>query len=105
MSMEKGGRKQNAVFHTPEYGTLGFPEYFRGKMILGSHSGKYRSRLSISKYMGSQAARKTLYPDLHKCKVSYQAPKRSNLVLKNGLKISICTGFKTQNLSQFPTAP
>lgn len=74
-------------------------------MIPGSHFGKYCSRLSISKYMGSQAARKTLYPDLHKCKVSHQAPKRSNLVLKNGLKIRICTSFKTQNLSQFPTAP
>ena len=65
-------------------------------------------------FQSTLAVREMLYPDLHKCKVSHQAPEKDKLDSKewtegglgwyggrNGLKIRNCTGFKTHS---FPIA-
>lgn len=59
-----------------------------------------------------------LNSDLHKCKVSHQAPEKDKLDSKEWTEGGLgwyggkewtefrnCTGFKTQTLSQLPTAP
>lgn len=115
MSVVKGRRKQKAVFpHTRLRNS--FVSLVSCRVRGGCtqrNLGTLRNTALGSQFQSTLTVREMLYSDLHKSKVSQQAPKKVKCGSKewtergagDGLKIRICKGFKAQTLSRSRTAP